>query len=158
MTTDMKNQITWTVLHFNDLSVKQLFDVLQLRNKIFIVEQDCPYLDVDEKDPKSFHVLGVDQQQKLIATSRVLPPGVSYSEVSIGRVAVAIESRGTGIGDELNRMSMKFIRDYYGDVPIRLSAQKHLSKYYNKHGFKVVSDPYDEDGIPHVEMLYRVCP
>ena len=154
MITDMKNKITWTVLHFDDLSAKQLFDVLQLRNKIFIVEQDCPYLDADEKDPKSFHVMGFDQQQKLIATSRVLPPGISYSEVSIGRVAVAIESRGTGIGDELNRVSMKFIRNFYGDIPIRLSAQKHLSKYYNKHGFKVVSDPYDEDGIPHVEMLY----
>ena len=138
----------------NDLSVKQLFDVLQLRNKIFIVEQDCPYLDADEKDPKCFHVMGFDQHQNLIATSRVLPPGVSYSEVSIGRVAVAIESRGTGIGDVLNQVSMKFIRNFYGDIPIRLSAQKHLSKYYNKHGFKVVSDPYDEDGIPHVEMLY----
>ena len=145
--------MTWSVLHFNDLSVKQLFDILQLRNQIFIVEQNCPYLDIDEKDPKSFHVLGIDQHQKLIATSRILPPGVSYSEVSIGRVAVAIDSRGTGIGDELNRVSMKFISDFYGNVPIRLSAQKHLSNYYNKHGFKVVSDPYDEDGIPHVEML-----
>lgn len=155
MTTDMKNQITWSVLHFDDLSVKQLFDVLQLRNQIFIVEQDCPYLDVDEKDPISFHVLGVDRQQKLIATSRILPPGVSYSEVSIGRVAVAIENRGTGIGDELNQVSMKFISDHYGEVPIRLSAQEHLIKYYNKHGFEVVSEPYDEDGIPHVEMLYN---
>jgi len=150
----MNNKITWSVLQFNDLSVKQLFDVLQLRNQIFIVEQNCPYLDIDEKDPKSFHVLGIDQHQKLIATSRILPPGISYSEASIGRVAVAIGSRGTGIGDELNQVSMKFIRDYYGEVPIRLSAQKHLSNYYNKHGFKVVSDPYDEDGIPHVEMLY----
>lgn len=150
----MNNKITWSVLQFNDLSVKQLFDVLQLRNQIFIVEQNCPYLDVDEKDPKSFHVLGINQYQKLIATSRILPPGVSYSETSIGRVAVATGSRGTGIGDELNQVSMKFIRDYYGEVPIRLSAQKHLSNYYNKHGFKVVSDPYDEDGIPHVEMLY----
>ena len=149
----MNNKITWSVLQFTDLSVKQLFDILQLRNQIFIVEQNCPYLDIDEKDPKSFHVLGIDQHQKLIATSRILPPGVSYSEVSIGRVAVAIDSRGTGIGDELNRVSMKFISDFYGNVPIRLSAQKHLSNYYNKHGFKVVSDPYDEDGIPHVEML-----
>ena len=153
-TKDLKENITWSILHFNDLSVKQLFDVLQLRNQIFIVEQNCPYLDADEKDRVSFHVLGVNQQQKLIATSRVLPPGVSYSEVSIGRVAVAIDSRGTGIGDELNQVSIKFIRNYYGEVPIRLSAQKHLSKYYNKHGFKVVSDPYDEDGIPHVEMLF----
>jgi ElaA protein len=150
----LKTQITWSVLHFEDLSVKQLFDVLQLRNQIFIVEQNCPYLDVDEKDLNSFHVFGVNQQQKIIATSRVLPPGVSYSEASIGRVAVAIDSRGTGIGDELNRVSMEFIRNYFGDIPIRLSAQKHLTNYYNKHGFKVVSDPYDEDGIPHVEMLY----
>ena len=150
----MKTQITWSVLHFEDLSVKQLFDVLQLRNQIFIVEQNCPYLDVDEKDLNSFHVFGVNQKRKIIATSRVLPPGVSYSEASIGRVAVAIDSRGTGIGDELNRVSMEFIRNYFGDIPIRLSAQKHLTNYYNKHGFKVVSDPYDEDGIPHVEMLY----
>jgi ElaA protein len=150
----LKTQITWSVLHFEDLSVKQLFDVLQLRNQIFIVEQNCPYLDVDEKDLNSFHVFGVNQKRKIIATSRVLPPGVSYSEASIGRVAVAIDSRGTGIGDELNRVSMEFIRNYFGDIPIRLSAQKHLTNYYNKHGFKVVSDPYDEDGIPHVEMLY----
>jgi ElaA protein len=150
----LKTQITWSVLHFEDLSVKQLFDVLQLRNQIFIVEQNCPYLDVDEKDLNSFHVFGVNQKRKIIATSRVLPPGVSYSEASIGRVAVAIDSRGTGIGDELNRVSMEFIRNNFGDIPIRLSAQKHLTNYYNKHGFKVVSDPYDEDGIPHVEMLY----
>jgi len=150
----MKNKITWSIIHFDDLSVNQLFDILQLRNQIFIVEQDCPYLDIDDKDRKSFHVMGYNMQGQLVATSRVLPPGVSYPEVSIGRVAVSVQARGTGIGHELNHKSVEFIFEYYGKVAIRLSAQKHLSKFYSKHSFKVVSDPYDEDGIPHVEMLF----
>jgi ElaA protein len=146
-------QIVWSILQFEDLSVNQLFDVLQLRNQVFIVEQDCPYLDIDQKDQKSFHVMGYNNRGQLLATARILPPGISYPEVSIGRVAVSLHARGKGIGDELNRKCLTFISEYYGDVPIRLSAQKHLSAFYNKHGFKVVSDPYDEDGIPHVEML-----
>jgi ElaA protein len=149
-----KEPITWSVLQFDDLSVNQLFDVLQLRNQIFIVEQNCPYLDLDLKDQKCFHVMGYNNLGQLMATSRVLPAGISYPEVSLGRVAVALPARGFGIGDELNRKSLDFIIDYYGDVPVRLSAQKHLSNFYKKHGFSVVSDPYDEDGIPHVEMLY----
>jgi ElaA protein len=149
-----KEAITWTIIHFNDLSVNQLYDVLQLRNQIFIVEQDCPYLDLDFKDQKSFHVMGYNNRGQLLATSRILPPGVSYPEVSLGRVAVAVPARGVGLGDDLNRKSLDFIFEYYSDVPVRLSAQKHLSDFYKKQGFNVVSDPYDEDGIPHVEMLY----
>lgn len=149
-----KKNIVWSVLQFDDLSKTQLFDLLQLRNQIFIVEQECPYLDIDQKDQKSFHILGYDHKGELLATSRILPPGISYPEVSIGRVAVLQRARGIGLGSELNRKSMKFIVDYFGDVSIRLSAQKHLTKFYKNHGFKVVSEPYDEDGIPHVEMLY----
>ena len=145
--------INWSIVKFNDLSTKQLFDVLQLRNKVFIVEQDCAYLDIDSKDSKSFHVLAYNNKSKLIATSRVLPPGVSYTDASIGRVAVSIDYRKMGIGNELNRRSISFIYSLFGKIKIRISAQQHLTNFYKNHRFEVVSKPYDEDGIPHVEML-----
>ena len=151
---DNSDQITWSILAFEDLAVRQLFELLQLRCRVFVVEQNCPYLDPDHKDPESFHVLGYNENGELAAVSRIIPPGISYPEVSIGRVVVAGNFRGMGIGHEMNRRCMMFIRERYGDVAVRLSAQQHLSDFYQTHGFRIVSAPYDEDGIPHVEMLY----
>ena len=93
---------------------------------------------------------------EIIAVTRILPQGISYEEVAIGRVVVHEEYRGTGLGNQLMADSMNFVRNKYGEVPVRLSAQKHLENYYGNHGFKSTGKEYLEDGIPHVEMLYNI--
>lgn len=145
--------IIWSIIHFNDLSSQQLFDLLALRTEIFVVEQDCPYQEVDEKDQEAFHVLAYTINKKLVAVSRILPPGISYREVSLGRVAIKKEFRGMGLSHELNKRSIAFIDSRLQKQDIRISAQSHLVAMYQQHGFRAVSEEYLEDNIPHVEML-----
>lgn len=145
--------MNWTTKAFNDLSVNEYWEILHLRTAIFVVEQDCPYQEVDEKDKKSYHLFGRNEAGEVIATSRIVLPGVSYPEVSIGRVALKKEARGKGIADEMMAATFRFIRETYGDVPVRISAQEYLKNFYSKHGFKQVSESYLEDDIPHIEML-----
>ena len=148
-----ESAILWSILHFDDLSTMQLFDILALRTEIFVVEQDCPYQEVDEKDKKAFHVMAYTKENQLIAVARILPPGISYKELSFGRVAVKMNFRGKGFGDLLNRKLIDYIESRFPNENIRISAQSHLKSFYEKHGFKQVSEEYDEDGIPHIEML-----
>ena len=147
-------KITWQTKHFNNLSVNEYWEILHLRTAIFVVEQDCPYQEVDEKDKVSFHLFGSDQQGRVIATSRILPQGVSYNEVSIGRVALKKEDRGKGIADVMMLKTFEFIEKQFGEVPVRISAQEYLINFYAKHGFKQVGEGYLEDNIPHIEMIY----
>jgi len=146
-------KILWTILHFNDLSTQQLFDLLKLRTEVFVVEQNCPYQEVDDKDLSAYHVMGYSNKKELIAIARILPKGISYPEISIGRVAVKQSYRNIGLAHELNERSIRFIENRLLATSIRLSAQSHLQSFYEKHRFKVVSEEYLEDGIPHVEML-----
>ena len=146
-------KITWKTKHFNDLSVNEYWELLHLRTEIFVVEQDCPYQEVDEKDKVAYHLFGTTESGKVIATSRVLPQGVSYDEISIGRVALKKEARGKGIADEMMNETFKFIQQKFGNVPIRISAQTYLLNFYGKHGFKQVGKGYLEDDIPHIEMI-----
>lgn len=146
-------KITWQTKHFNDLTVNEYWEILHLRIEIFVVEQDCPYQDVDEKDKVSYHIFGRDTLGKVIATSRILPQGVSYDEISIGRVALKKEARGKGIADEMIIETFKFIENQFGINPIRISAQTYLLNFYGKHGFKQVGEGYLEDDIPHIEMV-----
>tara|TARA_B100000809_G_C15125240_1_gene525971 strand:- start:1263 stop:1715 length:453 start_codon:yes stop_codon:yes gene_type:complete len=146
-------KITWTTKAFKNLTVDEYFELLHLRVAVFVVEQDCPYQEVDEKDRQSFHLFGRSENGEVIAVTRVLPKGVSYPEISIGRVALKKEFRGQGIADTLMIETFKFIEREYGNQPIRISAQEYLLNYYNKHGFVQVGDGYLEDDIPHVEML-----
>ena len=150
------SKVKWTTKHFKNLSIDEYFEILYLRSEVFIVEQDCPYQDVDEKDRKSFHLFGRDKNGKVIAVSRILPKGVSYEEISIGRVAVKKDARGEGVGDELMQEAIKFIEQEFGEQNIRISAQKYLMGYYQKHGFKSTDKYYLEDNIPHVEMIFEV--
>ena len=145
--------ILWTIVHFNDLSTRQLFDLMKLRTEVFVVEQDCPYQEVDEKDLSAYHVLGYTNKKELIAVSRILPEGISYAEASIGRVAIKLSYRNLGLAHLLNERSIRYIETRLNTSSIRLSAQSHLRSFYEKHQFTVVSDEYLEDGIPHVEML-----
>lgn len=144
------------VKSFQELSLEEFHDIIALRIQIFIIEQNCPYQEVDGKDKLAHHLFFKNEMDEIIAVTRILPQGISYAEVAIGRVVVHEDYRGTGLGNQLMSDSMNFVRDKYGDVPVRLSAQKHLENYYGNHGFKSTGKEYLEDGIPHVEMLYNI--
>lgn len=146
-------EIKWQVKHFNELTVPEYHDLLFLRIEVFVIEQDCPYQDVDDKDKVAFHLFGTDKDGKTIAVSRILPQNTSYPEVSIGRIAVDKDNRGTGIAVDLMNESFKFIEQQFGKVPIRISGQQYLTNFYGRLGFKQVSEMYLEDNIPHIEML-----
>jgi ElaA protein len=145
--------LDWQVKHYPELTTNEFHDIIALRLKAFVVEQNCSYLDLDGKDKKCYHLICRDGFGKVVATARILPPGISYSEVSIGRVVLDQEIRGKGIGHQLMEQSMKFINEEFGAVPVRISAQKHLENYYNTHNFFSTGKEYLEDEIPHVEML-----
>lgn len=144
------------VKSFQELSLEEFHDIVALRIQIFIIEQNCPYQEVDGKDKLAHHLFFKNETDEIIAVTRILPQGISYEEVAIGRVVVHEDYRGTGLGSQLMSDSMNFVRDKYGEVPVRLSAQKHLENYYGNHGFKSTGKEYLEDGIPHVEMLYNI--
>ena len=144
--------IKWHCLPFESLSLMQWHNLLELRINVFVVEQNCPYPEIDQKDPKSHHVIG-EIDGKVIAVARIVSPGVSYPEVSIGRVATAENYRNKGLGIELMNKTIEAIKDIYGNVPIRISAQSYLLKFYSNLGFKPTGKEYLEDGIPHLEMI-----
>jgi len=139
---------------FESLTLEEFHDLIALRIQVFVIEQNCPYQDLDGKDKKSLHVIGRNSKGVIKATARILPAGVYYSEVGIGRVVVDLSERGTGAGHELMSSCMEYIENQFGKVPVRISAQSHLEKFYNQHLFISTGKEYLEDGIPHVEMLY----
>jgi len=146
--------LEWQIKHFSELTTSEFHDLIALRLKAFVVEQNCSYLDLDGKDKRSYHLICRDGLGNVVATARMLPPGVSYKEVSIGRVVLDEKVRGMGKGHELMEKCMVFSKEEFGNVPVRISAQKHLESYYEKHGFKSTGKDYLEDDIPHVEMLF----
>ena len=143
--------MSWELKPFVDLTNDELHDIFRLRVDVFVVEQTCPYPEIDGKDPKSLHLL-YRENSELVAYARLLPPGVSYDEASIGRIIVAKSHRGTGLGYELLEQAVKASLTEYNQ-PIKIGAQAHLEKYYNTAGFVKVSDMYLEDDIPHIDML-----
>lgn len=145
----------WTLKRFDELAPGELYDLLQLRCEVFVVEQDCPYLDPDGKDrqPGAWHLMGRDAAGTLVAYLRLLPAGVSYAGApSFGRVVTSPRHRGQGLGDALVVQALREMDRLWPGQPVRIGAQAHLTGYYGKHGFVVDSDEYDEDGIPHREM------
>ena len=144
----------WSCKAFKELSLDEFHDIIQLREIVFVVEQDCPYLDVDGKDKDALHVFG-EYEGNIVATTRILKPGKSYDEVAIGRVVTSPTVRGKGIGKELMEESMKFVKLHFGKVPVRISAQTYLLRYYKSFGFIETGEEYLEDNIPHFEMLYK---
>jgi len=146
--------ITWQCKKFSDLRVTELHRILALRAEVFVVEQNCPYLDPDNKDEFSRHVMGWNGND-LVAVARIIPAGISYDEVSIGRVATSPLVRGTGIGKILMTKIMEYIFYNFGNVPVKISAQSYLQKYYEGYGFLRNEKPeYLEDDIPHMEMIF----
>lgn len=153
--------ITDTVLFacrfFAELSVEELYAIWKLRNQVFIVEQTCAYLDADDKDLKAYHLMGyIMPEMQMVCYTRLLAPGTSYAEMSIGRVVVHPNFRGIGLGKMLMQKSIATIQAIYGDGPIRIGAQLYLKQFYESFGFRVCSEVYLEDNIPHVHMMRQI--
>ena len=144
--------LSWEWKSFVDLNSDELYEILKFRQEIFVVEQKSWYLDADGLDQVSLHLL-VRNKGNLIGYLRLTSPEKKYIETSIGRVSIHIKHRGEGLGDQLLIMGIEKGKEVYGSGAFRISAQEHLISYYEKHGFKAQGSPYDEDGIPHIEML-----
>jgi ElaA protein len=147
------SSITWEIKAFEELTVQQLYNILQLRAEVFVVEQNCAYQDMDGKDTFSFHLMGSDEHEQLLAYARILPADISFTEVSIGRVVTSPSVRRTGAGIQLMKTALQVAENKYGKVPVRIGAQLYLKKFYERFGFIQVSEMYLEDGIEHIEML-----
>ncbi len=141
------------IKQFDELSLIEFHDIVALRISVFVVEQNCPYQELDGKDKMSFHLF-VKEGDSIVGTARILPPGLSYPEIAIGRVVSSIDKRDCGLGHLIMEESLKFISNHWKDPQnVKLSAQSHLKKYYEKHGFTSTGKEYLEDGIPHTEMI-----
>lgn len=143
--------ITFATKTFEELSNKELYDVLQLRSEVFVVEQNCVFLDMDSLDGKAHHVLGY-YQAKLVAYARLFPAGITYAEASIGRVVTRSSVRKFGFGKLLMQHSIKQVQAFYNAPVIIIGAQCYLKHFYNNLGFIEIGDVYLEDGIEHVKM------
>jgi ElaA protein len=148
--------INWQLKKFDELSLHELYAILQLRNEVFAIEQNCVYPDMDNKDQPAYHLMGWNSDKadsyRLIAYTRIIPPGFSYPEPSIGRVVTSPSARGQGIGKQLMEKSIELINELFGKVPVKISAQVYLKKFYADLGFFSTGDAYLEDGIEHIEM------
>ncbi len=145
-----------TTIHiksWDELSRDDLYELIRLRLAVFVVEQNCPYQDADNKDQKSIHVLMRDAEGELVGCARLVKPGVSYTEWSIGRVVIAETIRKQGKGQELMQACLKYLKSLTESSPVRISAQYYLLDFYTQIGFNALSDIYLEDNIPHIEML-----
>ena len=136
---------------FNELSINELYDLLQLRSEVFVVEQNCIYQDIDGKDKKSLHVIG-KSNNKVVAYTRIFKPGDYFNESSIGRVVVDKNERHLSYGSLIMEASITAIDNKLNSSHIKISAQVYLESFYNKLGFKPIGKTYLEDGIPHIEM------
>jgi ElaA protein len=145
----------YIIKHFKELNTKELYQILRLRNEVFIVEQNCPYHDIDNKDQESYHLFYCVKDE-LAAYTRLLPAKLSYNEVAIGRVVTSPSHRGLGLGKKLMEASIKGCYDKFGKSVIRIGAQVYLLKFYQSLGFIEEGKPYDEDGILHIEMIKPV--
>ncbi len=143
--------IQWKIKPFETLSVNELYDILRLRSEIFIVEQNCVYLDLDGKDKLALHLFG-EFEGKIVAYSRLFKSGISFDNSSIGRVTVDANYRDKKLGHVLMREAIAGIKTHFGETKITIGAQLYLKKFYETHGFVQTSEMYLEDDIPHIEM------
>lgn len=148
----MKN--LWSLKTFDKLNTQELYSILQLRNAVFIVDQNCPYDDIDGKDHLAHH-LWCKHEERVIAYARIFAPGIIYKEVCLGRICTGKPFRKQGLGKELMKRTLEQAEQLYPAQSIRISAQCYLKKFYEEFGFQVVSDVYLEDGIEHFQMLLK---
>lgn len=142
----------FVIKKYDELSIDELYAILKLRAKVFVVEQNCAYLDLDDYDQKSLHI-SIYNSGQLVAYARLLPPGVYYEETSIGRVITAKEVRMTGVGKRVFEKSLDLAKEQFPDHNIRIMAQCYLRKFYQDFGFKEEGEEFLEDGLPHIEMV-----
>ena len=143
--------MNFIIKYFSELTTTELYQILQLRAEVFVVEQDCVYQDVDGKDQKSLHVFGF-KNDKIVAYTRIFKPGDYFDNASIGRVVIAASERKYGFGHDLMKASIKAVETYFKVYEITISAQKYLKEFYESHHFIQVGAEYLEDGIPHIRM------
>ena len=143
----------WILKKFHDLTVDEFHDILQLRINIFIVEQNCPYPELDDKDKIAFHLFGINKENKIIAYTRIFKPGDYYKEAAFGRVVVHQDYRNQKTGFQLVEQTIIEIHKLFGNTNIKIGAQTYLNNFYQSFGFYQVGDDYIEDGIPHIHML-----
>lgn len=144
--------LTVSVKTFEEFSIDELYDVLQLRSEVFVVEQDCVYQDMDGKDRKALHVVGTING-KVVAYTRLFKAGDYFEKASIGRVVVSKNERAFGYGHDIIKASILAIENHYHTKDIKISAQTYLKKFYESHGFVKIGEEYLEDGIPHIAMI-----
>jgi ElaA protein len=146
--------LTHAVKAFQELTVDELYALLKLRSEVFVVEQNCVFLDQDDKDQQCHHVL-IFSDHELVAYSRLVPAGLSYAEMAIGRVVTSPAARGTGLGRKVMELSIEHCHRLFGLGDIRLGAQTYALGFYESLGFVSDGDVYDEDGIEHIEMVRK---
>ena len=152
-----RNSISWQNKFFSDLTLNQLYAIGRFRQEIFVVEQNCPYVDFDNKDKDCWHLMAWDNNSQLVAYARLCPEGVSYpKDIAIGRVLVAAKARGTGLGKLLMQQAIDYASKLWDNENIRISAQDYLLNFYSQLGFVDTGKKYLEDGIPHTEMYLDV--
>lgn len=140
--------------YFDDLSIQELYDILQLREEVFQLEQNCVYKDIDDRDKKSYHLM-LYKDAELVAYCRLIPKGITYDDyVCIGRVVSKTKYRREGFGRQLMSKAMEKIAQVFPYIPIKISAQLYLQKFYESFGFVRISDEYMEDDIPHIAMIF----
>ncbi|MDO7172121.1 GNAT family N-acetyltransferase [Mariniflexile sp. AS56] len=140
---------------FSELTTQELYNILQLRSEVFVVEQDCVYQDIDGKDQKAWHVLGI-KDEKIVAYTRIFKAGDYFEHASIGRVVIAKNQRAFKYGYDLMKASVEVVETYFKAKTIQISAQAHLKSFYNNCGFVEFGDEYLEDNIPHIAMLATI--
>ncbi|WP_250675768.1 GNAT family N-acetyltransferase [Paraclostridium ghonii] len=144
----------WKLKKYEELNIGELYEILSARVEVFVVEQKCPYQDLDFKDKSSYHLFA-QENGKIVAYLRILEKGISFEEVSIGRVLITKEYRGKGLARDMMLKAIEFIENNLNESEIKISAQAYLIEFYKSLGFKEVSDVYLEDDIPHLDMLYK---
>ncbi|MEE4295125.1 MAG: GNAT family N-acetyltransferase [Wenzhouxiangella sp.] len=151
--TDQALKLRWKDSDFASLSTGELYAILAARVDVFVVEQDCPYPELDGLDQTALHLWAANEEEQVAAYARITAPGTRFEEPSIGRVITTSDFRGQGLGRALMNRALELARKHYPGASLRISAQQHLQPFYETLGFAFVCGPYDEDGIPHVEML-----
>jgi ElaA protein len=145
----------WLIKRFEELTLQELYDILRLRNSVFILEQKCPYQDIDGRDSHGYHLFLKDEDGKICAYLRILEKGQTFDEISIGRVIVRKDKRGAGLAKAMLLKAISFIRKRLNGKTIKIEAQAYLKEFYRKIGFEPYSDLYLEDDIPHIKMVRK---
>jgi ElaA protein len=148
------NKIRWSWKSFSELSAVDIYNIIAVREEVFIVEQGLNYVDCDGLDLDAFHLVG-QRDEKVVAYLRAFPPGIKYSESSLGRVLCKKQVRGEGLGKELIQIGLDYMFKTFGPVPVKISAQSYLQKFYEDFGFEIVGEEYLEEGIPHLKMVKK---